>query len=606
MSESVTTRRSSGYRSGMTRAALTRAVLVVGAVALVAGTLVARSDPATGYEVSIYAATPALFWAGVIVAFGCSLGVALLAGSASFRRIGLLLGGLAMLAVLGLPLVRGYAFYGTADPLSHLGWVRDLANGQLWLPELLYPGLHGTARLTQSVTSASLYRTMMLVPLVYLLLFVVGVPLAVWSIVDDWTAIVVGAFAGFMLLPVNNISAYMSAHPSTLAILFTPFIVAVLVAYLREPARGSFRFTATGAVLALSSLAIVLVHPQQAANLLLVLGTIGTVQVVRRRRGRVDLRRVYGQTGLLAVALVGWSLGHQRVIEALTTIVTALVDPTGTHTVVQRSGSLFAIGASPVEIVLKLFLVSAVFAVFAGIVMYASLTGRLEDDHGGSVVAALSLGLAPVGVLFLVYLAAGNNTMFFRHFGFIMALVTIIGAVGLLYVWRSFSAAAGSGTTWRGPGRRSSLAVVGVVGVLLLLSVVTLYPSPYMYQPTSHVTEAALEGHGAAFDYAEEGVEFYGIRDGPDRFRDGLTGTGELDSTGYRYATGVTSETLDDGLTTTFDEPVYLVTSQYDLGRETVAFRSLRYSEEQLTSVGDERGVHRVMSNGDVELFLVG
>lgn len=598
MSESVTTRRRGGDQQ-----AVAKTGLFVGAIGIVVGTLAARGDPATGYEVSIYAATPALFWVAVAVALAVSLGVSFLGRSPAVRRLGLLLGGIAMLAVVGLPLVRGYAFYGTADPMSHLGWVRDLAAGGLWLPALLYPGLHGTAMLVQSVVSGPLTRTMMLVPLVYVLLFLVAVPLAVRALVDTWTAVVVGAFSGFMLLPINNISAHMTAHPSTLAILFTPFVFAVLAAYLREPAGDGLPFTATGAVLALCSVAIVFVHPQQAANLLLVLVSIAALQIVRRRRDQAALKRVYGQTVLLGGLLLAWGLSHQRVVEAIEVFIRSLLTGAGPHTVVQRSDSLLAIGASPAELFIKLFLVSTVFAALTGVVSVAALSGRLDDDLGGDVLAAFSVGLVPVGGLFLLYLAVGINTMFFRHLGFIMAVVTVLGAVGVVYVWRA-RRSGGRLTAARG-GRLGTLVVVGVVGVMLVLSIVIVYPSPYMYQPTSHVTAGALEGHEEAFDHAATDVTIYGIRDGPDRYRDAITGTGDLDSTRYRYATGVTGEQLGDGLTNDFEDPAYLVVTRYDHGRETVAFRSLRYTERMLSTVGDERGVHRVMSNGDVELFLV-
>lgn len=582
---------------------LAKAGLFVGAIGLIVGTLTARNVPATGYEVSIYAATPDLFWVGVATALAVSLVVSLLGRSTGVHRIGLLLGGIAMLAVVGLPLVRGYAFYGTADPMSHLGWVRDIAAGRLWLPTLLYPGLHGTALLVQSVVSGPLTRTMMLVPLVYVLLFLIAVPLAVRELVDAWTAVVVGAFSGFMLLPINNISAHMTAHPSTLAILFAPFVFAVLAMYLREPHGGGLPITATGVVLALCSVAILFVHPQQAANLFLVLVSIAGLQLVRRRQGRAVIRRVYGQTVLLGGLLLVWGLSHQRVVEAIDVFVSSLFTGPGAHPVVQRSSSLLAIGASPAELFVKLFLVSTVFAALTGVVMVAALSGRLDDDPGSEIVAAFSVGLVPVGGLFLLYLAIGINTMFFRHLGFIMVLVTVLGAVGLVYGWRARPAR--SRWSARLSGRQGSLVVIGIVGVMLLLSVAIVYPSPYMYQPTSHVTAGALEGHEAAFDHAAAGITIFGIRDGPDRYRDAITGTGDLDSTRYRYATGVTGEQLEDGLTNDFDDPIYLVVTRYDYGRETVAFRSLRYTEPMLSTVGDESGVNRVMTNGDVELFLV-
>lgn len=585
-----------------------KAALAVSAVALVAATLAARADPATNYEVSIYAATPLLFWAGAAVAFACSLGVALLTRSRGVRRLALLLGGLTFAAVVALPLIRGYAFHGVADSLSHVGWVRDVVAGRLALPGLLYPGLHGTALFTRAVTGATITRVMMLVPLVYVLLFAVGIPVAVRSITDDATAVVVGTFSAFMLLPINNISASMTAHPSTMAILFTPFVLAVITRYLREP-EGAV--TATGAALALCSVALVLVHPQQAANLLLLLGTVAGVQFLRRRRGRNVHRRVYGQVAFLGVVLLVWSLGHERIGEASTGLVASLLNGgvfTGEGSAIaQRSASLLAIGASLQELFVKLFLVSAVYAALTLVAMLASADGRLGDELGEDVVVPFSVGLLPVGALFVLYLVAGIDTMYFRHLGFIMALVTVLGTVGIAFLVRRRGSDADRlaprSHTVDARGARSVVAVV--VAAMLLLSVPVIYQSPYMYKPTMHITEQSLEGHETAFEYASEGVEIYGVREGPDRYRDALTGTGNLDSDSYREAHGVPAETLESGLTEAYDRRIYFLMTQLDRGREDVAFENLRYSDRALSGVGNEPGVHRVMSNGGVELYLV-
>ena len=48
-------------------------VLVVGVLAFLAAVLAAHRDPATGYEVSIYAATTPAFWVGTGLAVLCAL-----------------------------------------------------------------------------------------------------------------------------------------------------------------------------------------------------------------------------------------------------------------------------------------------------------------------------------------------------------------------------------------------------------------------------------------------------------------------------------------------------------------------------------------------------
>jgi len=104
---------------------VTNAALTLGFLALTAALVSARTNPAVGYEVSVYRATPVAVWAGLGVAFVVSLVVSLFERS-RLRWVGLALGGTAALTVFALPLIRGYYYYGANDAMTHLGWVRDL------------------------------------------------------------------------------------------------------------------------------------------------------------------------------------------------------------------------------------------------------------------------------------------------------------------------------------------------------------------------------------------------------------------------------------------------------------------------------------------------
>lgn len=96
-----------------------------------AAILIAR-NPATGYELSIYAAMPPLFWILLITAFGGGIGIVVYHISkrkeGNWWQIGLLLILLSNLVIVLLPYLRGYAFSCSGDHLSHLGYVKDILN----------------------------------------------------------------------------------------------------------------------------------------------------------------------------------------------------------------------------------------------------------------------------------------------------------------------------------------------------------------------------------------------------------------------------------------------------------------------------------------------
>ncbi|MFC6990554.1 hypothetical protein ACFQH3_01365 [Haladaptatus sp. GCM10025707] len=104
----------------------------MGFVALYLAIVSAYQSPATAYEVSIYAATPDGFWAGIGIAVVCGLLVAwFVTPTNRIRTLAILLVASAIVAVAALPIIRGYFFVGAGDSLTHLGWMRDIESGAL-------------------------------------------------------------------------------------------------------------------------------------------------------------------------------------------------------------------------------------------------------------------------------------------------------------------------------------------------------------------------------------------------------------------------------------------------------------------------------------------
>lgn len=577
-----------------------KVLLAVGFVALTAAIVAAYSTPPDGYEVSLYTATPTVFWAGVAVAVACAFACAFLAADRRLAGTGLVLGSLAVLAIAALPLLRGYRYFGAGDALSHLGWVSQIVEGEYLLRTLLYPGVHGLSALVHAATGAALPRSMLVVVFLFSVVFVAFVPLAVRAVTGQLAAATLGTASALFFLPVNNISVHLQPHPSTMAILFVPVALFALVHVLEEPARTSVG--PYGLLLAVVSVGLVLVHPQQATNFLLVLGALAGVKLVAGRwfPPARNIGPVYGQTAFLAAVLVLWSLPHERIAEFVMGASEALLTAGGSPGIAQRTGSLSDIGVSVAEIFVKLFFANAVYLALAGVLVLVVLyRSRSRVDRETRTVFALGVGLVPVGALFLLYLAGGIQQMAFRQLGFVMSVVAVLGSVAL---YRSLAGA------WRrgGTGARvwSTLAVVALA-LLLVLSLMSLFPSPYMYKPNEHVSEQQLAGYDTAFAAKDPDVKVLGIRKAPIRYEDAVRGTGELVVGPQATAGRVPADLLDGGLTGAYPDPRYVAVTEADVQREAVAFRELRYSREEMTSVGAYPGVDHVQTNGGFDLYYV-
>lgn len=586
--------------------------LVVGCLSLSGAVLVARAHPPSGYEASIYGATPLAFWVGIGVAWVVSLAVAMGTADRALRWVATTLGGAGAVAVVGLPLVRGYHFHASSDSLSHLGWIRDLGVGRIAATEMLYPGVHSLSVMTSNATGLGYPRATMLVVVAFAAGFFLAVPATVWALTGSDLAAVVGAFSAFMLLPINLVVTQPVVHPISQASLFVAVTLYLVVRYVTS-AGGDRRLSPTGlgVALALSSVGLVLYHPQAAMAFLVVLGTVSAVQFLARRRhdgGPVTgLRPVYAQTALLALAFLAWGTQQPAVtgtvdlaVRTTVAFVSGEALPVAGE-VSQRGGSLSAIGSSLVEVYLKLMLVSTVYGLLGGLLFLGSATGGvrgLSEDVDG-VVRVLGLGVAALSAFAVFHFLGSLSGLVYRYTSILMTVLTVLGAVAL-YRFTVGVSTGDSGTSGASgaSGARTAALVLGLA-VMLFLSVPTVFASPYVYQPSSHVTEQRLDGYGSAFEYAAPDTEFVGIRGGVHRNRHAVQGT-----TGNPWrGESLDPAEIDADLGTASPTDRYLVVTDADYEREVGVYRELRYTRADFRTIATRPGIDRVQSNGGFDLY---
>jgi len=588
------------------RPTLPRLLLAGGYLAVFVAVVAAYTSPAIGYEVGIYEATPTLTWLGLAVAFVVSLAVALRVESARIRGFALLLGGQATAVVVGLPVLRNYYYHGTADAMTHLGWVKDLSSAAETPFDIFYPGIHTASVFVARLSGLPPERSVLLVVFVIFLALIAFVPLAVRAISDSGTAVTIGAFTAFLILPINIVSTHPHAHPFTQTALFSALVIYLMVRYVRQSSEpfSVFDPTSIGALLALVGAATVLYHPQQAANVVILFVAVSLVQLAYRWRKPQhpisNHRPLFGQTAFLVVVFAAWNVRYELFFDGVDALVATFAGylsgnpPQAAASVESQGASLAAIGSGLPEIFLKLFLVSTVFSVLAGALIVGSLTGRLDRSlaEQNALVKYLSVATVAIFPLFVVYLLGSVSEQYFRHFGFLMVIVSILGALALSR-WLDRSEHE-EGVGWR-------TSVTGAaIAVMLVLSLVTVFPSPYMHRATQHVTEEQLSTYEASFEYHDQEVALLGVRQGPWRFSQGVNGVD--DSREYR-------ERVPDGglveLGDLFDSPRYLVITEYDYQREIVAYEELRYSARGFETLGRQPEVNRVMSTGEGALYYV-
>lgn len=601
--------------NGQSSTLVSKGALIAGFLAFALAVQIAYTTPTAGYELSIYRSTPIAFWVGIGIGFLTAIGVLL--GTDHRRLVDAAMGLIALcaLSVVAVPVLRSYFYYGSGDSMTHLGWAREMVRGDIGADGILYPGIHLISIFFSELTGLELtntlqYTPMLLFPLVYL----VAMPLCVQYFTDSRWAGIVGLFAAVLLIPINKISVHVISHPSSQAILFLPFVLFLLFRYLTEDVDGFPLASPIGASFTIAGIGLIFIHPQEAMTFLSMLFAIVGVQLLVKRYAPdhtiATHRSLLAHTVVIGSVFFAWIIQHERalnragwVYESLLVAGGETLEETG-----ERGASLAALGGSFEELFIKLFAVSMVFCLLAGGLILANMWGKLDPQkvQRNSIITYMMIGLSPPTLVFFVIFFADQGDHYFRILGFIMAVVTLVGAVALTGIFDHVERI----------GLRSSLpisrefafAALGVVLVVMLAAqMVVVHQAPYMYQPNKQVTDAEMSGHEIAFEYHDDETVLMGLRTGAHRFIDAHYGQtaarGGLDFPGYRA--GMPETIFNENMTTAYDRDRYLTIKQSDYDREIELYDELRYTTQGFQKLETESEINRIQHNGEFRLYRI-
>lgn len=582
-----------------------RTALTLGFLCVTAALVAGYRSPATGYELSVYAGTPTAFWVGVGAALLFAVAVVVsVPDNDVLRNTGLALAATAVLAVVGLPVLRGYAFHGAGDSLTHLGWAREIHSGVLRPDELLYPAVHLLGNVLFELGGVELTRGLVVLPaVVFPAVSVVFFGFCLGAISDSRWAFPVGVLVGLLFIPINLVSVHVLAHPSSQAILFVPVVLYLLFRHLTSVSKRFVLLTPFGALLGIATVGMVLVHPQESLGVLFVLFAIVATQVLTRRYAPANPLAVYSGVGvhatLLAVVLVIWVAVHERASSRAVFIVESLMAGGETFTeTATRGTSVAALDGSIELLFLKLFAGTLVVGALALVATHGALRRRFRElTPTDPVVGYLTAALVPLGIGFLAIFFAAQGDHYFRILGFVTVPVALVGGLGLTRLI--------SGAERRLTRRHLSAALGAFFIALLVVQLLTVHASPYVYKANQQVTDQSLEGHDVTFEYHDGETPLLGTRRGSWRYIEAhygfTTARGDLDFPGFR--TGIPGPVFNDNLTTFYETDRYIAVTESDRVAEVELYDELRYSEAGFERLDRSSSVHRLQDNGEYQLY---
>ncbi|ELY54713.1 hypothetical protein C491_18974 [Natronococcus amylolyticus DSM 10524] len=584
-------------------------LFAAGFLALAAGIALARNDPATTYESSVYTGTPTAVW----IAFALALAIAVSASLVCYGRqqaIGIGLGATTVTAIVSLPVIRGYYFYGMGDALSHLGWTRDIVEGEMGAHELFYPAVHSLGSIFYFLGGIPIERGLLFALVVTFVPFLIFVPLTVRDLSGNALAVGVAAIVSWMVLPINNVATHMGVHTNSNALFVVPVVVFAVVAYLRRRAtieRFPLGLSPFSVLVYVSAITLLLVHPQQMVNAVVFVAAVSGVQYLVHRRyadhPMLEQPTLHTQTLVLGTIFGAWAVTNQRFRDAVEGFVTGIfaADVGGSAEIDQQGTSLTEIGGSLAELFVTMFFDAALIGLAVGLFLLLAVIGRTRlDAEGRSLVTYFTVALVPLGGMFLLYFL-GTPNMAFRQMGFIYVVLTILAGVAIAH---------GIGGLSRFVSRPGASAVAAVVlGSCLVLGLMTVYASPIIYSPGQHVPEATFNGYETGMDRGADDTPYAGIGYDPYRLDHGINGLeGEESLTAGTAASGeLDPETFNEGNYSGAynDADHYLVISSFDETREFDVYQGLRYEETAYRGLEYDPYADRVISNDDFRMYAI-
>jgi len=195
--------------------------------------ILANTPLAGGYEISIYRVFPWYFWG--LVTFSYLWGIFIILDEIFRKRklewyflsVPILTMLFTLSILLLMPVIRGYAAFGRGDTLTHIGLIKDILYrgnfGGLW-----YPIAHISGAIFSEVSGINPKTVTMIYPFIFFLSYILGIFYFVEEFFDKRIALIPSIIC---LIPLHR---YYTFKPHTLVIFMLPFALYLFVKSMRD------------------------------------------------------------------------------------------------------------------------------------------------------------------------------------------------------------------------------------------------------------------------------------------------------------------------------------------------------------------------------------
>lgn len=549
---------------------------------------------ANSYEISIFNAYPLYIWIFLFI----SIAIAILLILNTSKKVGVIVGVLILVYVnfvfLLLPFLRNYALYGRSDPVSHLGYMKDIILSNHISQSNFYPISHVMVVNWNFLTDLNINNLILFTPAIFYILYFVGLYLFAKEITNKTYELLLVLIFGSVLLFTCYSSLFIPNHLS--------FDLIPLILFLILRSKNDIKNGVSYSLLFIISLfTTTFFHPLTSLNLLVIIIIMLVAILITRNdyKTSFNFRDFINPIFLVGVSFLAWISSKTVFNTNIKRTYDWLAYDIGTPTIDNYRDSLASSNLSLTEVLSKIFLsfsheiIYMLLSLIAMLFLIREVIFKKKFKFNYIfLILSFSVFILLSG-LFLLGSLGFNNPL--REYSYVLLF-------GIIMISIFFSKHLYNSSIEKKRIIKSFLFII-----ILFSSVIGFY-STYASTTTGEtniqVTNAEFVGTNWFFDniktYSRSAYRIYEIDRSINRFSDYYYG---IDNP-RKFSRGIFRPAPERGNFT--NETGYLVLNEYIIQRYTTySPDNLYYSKTDLNNLKNNKLLGRVYDNDDTQIWIV-
>ena len=577
-----------------------KTITIISFVLISLSNMISYSNPANGYELSIYESTPIFVWIFLIISIAGGVTIIFHQAytkeykSSNFWLMGFLILVLIRISLLYIPFTRGYYTW-RGDNISHIGIVKDILLTNHFTYDNFYPITHSLLAEIISISGMPIESVINYSTALFSAFYVISIYLLATTVFPkkDASLLSLAAVGGVLF---NGYDVYLM--PNGWSVLYLPLLF--------------FFFFKSSESLEYRILLIVMLvlypffHPLSSIVIVVALLTIGFTRILlyivkykRLSLNNIIYRFPITQVLIVLGILLPWILSFPGFYPNIRSLYTALTTGHGPDIIAGMRSILDKINLHGLEFlkyVIKVMgddIIFLALSIIAAIILLKSYKNHKEWKKSENIIILLSITFV-IGIIYTIYLfnifPGLENIASDRLLAYLVLFTPIL--VG--YTFQQFLSKKRTYIT-------ASLCIL-IIMTASIISILSLYPSPYTIRPNPEITQMDMNGFEWFISYKDRDIGCTYIMSPPYRFGDAILGYAKErriigprlpqfpDHFGYtNYPTLGESYKLDRyAVITQMDKIIY----------DTVWKEVGRFHKEDFEKLENDKTVNKLYSNG--------